>query len=221
MKDQNKNKSDYEDLLWVRKAREGNKKAFEKLALKYQKRIYFLVRKMILDHDDTNDIVQDTFVKAYSNLHQFDEQLLFYPWLYRIAINTTLNFQKKRSRVKASFFDSDDDEVKQAAKINDNPLEQAIATEFKQKISDALQQLPFDQRLVFILRTSEELSYEEISNQLDISIGTVMSRLSRARAKLKELLQQYLSDNPGAAMLQKKHSTQSHKVDTNYTKGKK
>ena len=195
MKDQNINKTDKEDLSWVRKARKGNRKAFEKLVLKYQKRIYFSVRKMILDHDDTNDIVQDTFVKAYSNLHQFDEQFPFYPWLHRIAINTTLNFQTKRARKKTSFVNPEDDEVKQVAKTDDNPLDQVIETEFKEHISEALQQLPFDQRMVFILRTSEELSYEEISKELDISIGTVMSRLSRARAKLKELLQQYLSDN--------------------------
>jgi RNA polymerase sigma-70 factor (ECF subfamily) len=70
-----------------------------------------------------------------------------------------------------------------------------IESEFKEKVADALEQLPFDQRIVFMLRTSEDLSYQEISEQLDISMGTVMSRLSRARAKLRELLQHYLSDN--------------------------
>ena len=195
MKDQARNKTDKEDFRWVRKARKGNKRAFEKLVLKYQKRIYYTVRKMILDHDDTNDIVQDTFVKAYSNLHRFDEQFSFYPWLHRIAINTTLNFQTKRSRIKASFPYTEDDEVNQSAINSENPLDEIIEIEFKEKFGEALQQLPYDQRMVFILRTSEELSYQEISEQLDISIGTVMSRLSRARAKLKELLQQYLSDN--------------------------
>jgi RNA polymerase sigma-70 factor (ECF subfamily) len=119
----------------------------------------------------------------------------FYPWLHRIAINTTLNFQTKRSRIKASFPYTEDDEVNQSAINSENPLDEIIENEFKEKIGEALQQLPYDQRMVFILRTSEELSYQEISEQLDISIGTVMSRLSRARAKLKELLQQYLSDN--------------------------
>jgi len=195
MKDQDKNKNEKADLLWVQKARNGNKRAFEKLVLKYQKRIYYSVRKMVLDHDDTNDIVQDTFVKAYSNLHRFDDQFSFYPWLYRIAINTTLNFQTKRARIKASSTNPEDDEVKQAAKTNSNPLDEVIDAELKEKVSESLQQLPYDQRMVFMLRTSEELSYEEISEQLDISIGTVMSRLSRARAKLRELLQQYLSEN--------------------------
>ena len=194
MKDQNKNKTDKEDHSWVRKARKGDKRAFEKLVLKYQKRIYFSVRKMVLDHDDTNDIVQDTFVKAYSNLDHFNEEFPFYPWLHRIAINTTLNFQKKRSRIKTSFADSEQDEVTQMSINDGNPLEEVITSEFNQKVTQALQRLPLDQRMVFILRTSEDLSYQEISERLDISIGTVMSRLSRARAKLKELLKQYLSE---------------------------
>ena len=189
MKDQIKNKTDAEDLKWVRKARKGNVKAFEKLVLKYQKRIYHAIRKIILDHDDTNDIVQDTFVKAYSNLHRFDEKFCFYPWLHRIAINTTINFKNKTSRLQLFSAQSDDDEINQFVKNGGNPLEEIIEAEFKEKVSEALQKLPLDQRMVFMLRTSEELSYQEISDQLDISIGTVMSRLSRARAKLKELLQ--------------------------------
>ena len=98
MKHQKVNKDDKQDLRWIRKVKKGNKKAFEKLVLKYQKIIYSTVCKMILNHSDTNDIVQDTFVKAYMNLHRFDENFPFYPWLYRIAINNTLNYQMKTSR---------------------------------------------------------------------------------------------------------------------------
>lgn len=195
MKDQTKNKTDKEDLKWVRKAKNGNSKAFEKLVLKYQKPIYVAVRKIVLDHNDTNDIVQDTFVKAYTNLNRFDEQFTFYPWLHRIAINTTLNFRAKASRMQAFSTNSDGDKIQQINKNSENPLEEVIEKELNAQVSEALERLPFDQRMVFILRTSEELSYQEISVQLDISIGTVMSRLSRARAKLKELLGQYLSAN--------------------------
>jgi len=195
MKDQLKNKTDKQDLKWIRKAKKGNQRAFEKLVLEYQKSIYYSVRKMVLNHDDANDIVQDTFVKAYSHLHRFDEQLPFYPWLHRIAINTTLNFQTRVSRAKETYTNSEDNEIKKLALNNKNPLEEVIENEFKEKFTKALYRLPCDQRMVFILRTSEELSYQEISEQLDISIGTVMSRLSRARAKLKQLLQQYLSNN--------------------------
>lgn len=193
MNDQIKNKTDNEDLNWIRAAKRGNQQAFGKLVLKYQKQAYYLVRKMVLDHDDSNDIVQDTFVKAYSNLHRFDEQFSFYPWLQRIAINTTLNFQKKAFRIKQNAINSED-EIEQADS-GSNPIDAMIESEFKDRVAEALEQLPFDQRIVFILRTSEDLSYQQISEQLDISIGTVMSRLSRARAKLRALLQQYLSDN--------------------------
>jgi len=190
MKERSENKADIEDLKLVHKTRNGNIKAFEKLVLKYQKRIYYAVRKIILDHEDTNDIVQDTFVKVYSNLHQFDEQFSFYPWLHRIAINTTLNFKAKSYRIQVFSTHSEEDEIKQIAQNNGNPLEEVIEAEFREEVSEALQKLPLNQRMVFMLRTSEELSYQEISEQLDISIGTVMSRLSRARAKLEQLLQQ-------------------------------
>ncbi|MCU0645691.1 MAG: sigma-70 family RNA polymerase sigma factor [bacterium] len=176
MNDQNQNKTDNDDLKWIRKAMLGNHRAFEKLVLKYQQRIYFTVRKIVLDHDDADDIVQDTFVKTYQNLHRFDEHYPFYPWLRRIALNTTLNHQAKAHRKKESILD--DDEFDHIESEHENPLQ-------------AMEQLPLDQRMVFILRTNDELSYEEIGEQLEISTGTVMSRLSRARAKLKEILQPY------------------------------
>lgn len=192
MKDQNKNKDDREDLRWIHKAKQGRRDAYEKLVLKYQKRIYFVIRKIVVNHEDTNDIVQDTFVRAFTNLKFFDERYPFYPWLHRIAINTTLNHQKKVARQKETFTYKmeDDGEI---FPVNDkNPLAEVIESELKERIAQALEQLPFDQRIVFILRTSEDLSYQEISERLDISIGTVMSRLARARAKLKEMLQSYL-----------------------------
>ena len=191
MKDQYKNTNDNDDLKWIRKAKRGNHRAFENLVLKYQKRIYFTVRKIVLDHDDTNDIVQDTFVKAYVNLHRFDEQFPFYPWLRRIALNTTLNRRTKAHRKKESI--SEDNEFDHIEADDATPLQEMMHHELQNKIVAAMEHLPIDQRMVFILRTNDELSYEEISQQLEISMGTVMSRLSRARAKLKEMLQPYLS----------------------------
>jgi len=192
MKDQSKNKINNEDLKWVRKAKKGNQKAFEKLVLKYQKRVYYSIRKMVLDHDDANDIVQDTFVKAYLNLNRFDQRFPFYSWLFRIAINTTINFQTKISRRKKIFPDSNENEIQQCILSNNNQLKDVLQNELNREVVKALEKLPLDQRVVFILKTSEGLSYQEISEQLDISIGTVMSRLSRARTKLRELLQYYL-----------------------------
>lgn len=193
MKDTIRNiKDDREDLRWIHKAKMGNQKAFGKLVLKYQKRIYYTVRKMVLNHSDSNDIVQDTFVKVYMNLHRFDEQFPFYPWLHRIAINTTLNHQTKLSRRRENFRIEGVEEFEQVKSRNENPLKKIIQSELEDQVSKAMEQLPFDQRTVFVLRTSEGLSYREIGQQLNISVGTVMSRLSRAREKLKDLLQPYL-----------------------------
>jgi RNA polymerase sigma-70 factor, ECF subfamily len=184
------NQTDKEDWRLVRKAKKGNQKAFEKLVFKHQKTIYSVVRKMVLDHDDTNDIVQDTFLKIYSRLDQFNEQYSFYPWLHRIAINTTLNFIERTRRFRETFNRSENQDVYSSQ--NGNSLKKIIHNEYEQQIKQALEKLPIDQRMVFVLRTSEGLSYQEISEQLEISIGTVMSRLSRARESLKDLLQPYL-----------------------------
>ena len=195
MKDQLKNKTDKEDFKWVRKAKRGNHKAFEKLVIKYQKPIYYSIRKMVLDHDDTNDIVQDTFVKAYSNMHRFDEQFPFYPWLHRIAVNTAINYRTKKSRFIENLPDPAGKKINESILAKNNPLDDFLEKELKSNIAEALERLPVEQRVVFVMRTSEDLSYQEIGEQLDISIGTVMSRLSRARSRLRELLQHYLSDN--------------------------
>lgn len=183
---------DREDLRWIRKARQGNQRAFEKLVVKYQKRIYYTVRKMVLDHSDTNDIVQDTFVKVYVNLKRFDEQYPFYPWLHRIAVNTAINHQTKAFRRKERVSIEQEEESWQTKSDDKNPLKTMLDNELKSRVARAVEQLPLEQRAVFVLRTSEGLSYQEISEQLNISVGTVMSRLSRAREKLKQLLQPYL-----------------------------
>ncbi len=182
-----------DDQRWIRKAKQGNHLAFEKLVAKYQKRLYYSVRQMVLDHDDTNDIVQDAFVKAFANIHRFEESYPFYPWLHRIAVNTTLNFRVRGERGKTISIDSDEFASEAIAEPMGDPLQQMTDNELYHQISAALAKLPFDQRMVFVLRTTEELSYQEISEQLGISLGTVMSRLSRARAKLRELLEPYLS----------------------------
>ena len=183
---------DADDLLWVQKARKGNLRAFDRLVKKYQRRLYILIRKMVIGHDDTNDIVQEAFVKAFGNLGRFDDAYAFYPWLHRIAVNTALNHQKKmfRRMERTSIDDIADPAGEQAVS---DPAGTLLGQELNHQISAALEQLPFEQRAVFILRSSEDLGYQEIADRLDISIGTVMSRLSRARERLKALLMPYLS----------------------------
>lgn len=193
MESQKFNQNQKEDIRWIRKAQKGKARAFEKIVLKYQRTIYSLARKMILSHNDTNDIVQETFVKAYLNLKNYDESYLFYPWLRRIAINTTLNFIEKKRRYHKTF--KQDNERVDLLSPDGNPLKQIIQDEHKKEIAEAIEKLPIEQRMVFVLKTTEELSYQEISERLNISVGTVMSRLSRARQRLKKLLKLNLLDN--------------------------
>lgn len=176
---------DAADLRLVKQTLKGNRRAFDRLVHEHQRRIYFTVRKIVLDHDAADDIVQDTFVKAWTNLDRFDHSRPFYPWLQRIAVNTALNYSKKTSR---------EDRRRETGPMNnepdrdDDPLQQIIGSELNDKIRTAMARLPADQRTVMVLRTREELSYREISEQLGIPAGTVMSKLSRAREKLKNEL---------------------------------
>jgi len=193
MNAQSEHAMDAQELRWIRRAKKRNHHAFEQLVMKYQRTLYVAVRKIVMNHDDATDIVQESFVKAYQSLDQFDERYPFYPWLFRIGINLSLNQQQKIRRQRETFVKQDEEQMQRLAAGQATPLEQVLQNELEDQVAIAMAELPFEQRLVFVLKTSEELSYQEISESLDISLGTVMSRLSRARAKLKERLQPYLT----------------------------
>lgn len=176
-----------EDRAWVLKSKKGNTKAFDRLVLKYQRPLYFLVLKMLGRPADAEDVVQDAFIRAYRSLEQYDLERPFQPWLYRIAINmalTQLDKRKRRSSVAL-------EEVYDVAADNPDPLESS-AEQIGTVAVEAAQSLPEDQRGVLLLRIQEHLSYDQIAEVLDIPRGSVMSRLHRARKKLRELLKDYL-----------------------------
>jgi len=149
-----------------------------------------------MNHEDADDILQDTFIKAYTKLDTYNESFPFYPWLYRIAINTSLNHQKKKARLRAISLD-DLDGNGQQADLAESPTQMfdTEGSELVAKLKAALGKIPYEQRTVFILRVNDGLSYQEISETMDISMGTVMSRLSRARDKLRILLEEYVETN--------------------------
>lgn len=181
---------------YVRKSLSGDAKAFEWLVRTFQKRIYYAIIQIVMNHDDADDVLQETFLKAYTKLNTYDSSYPFYPWLYRIAVNTSLNHQKKKLRTRALSLD-DPDTNNNHKDLSESPR-QAFETEGGELIDgvkEALKKIPDEQRTVFLLRVRDELSYQEISETLDISIGTVMSRLSRAREKLRNLLQAFLQTN--------------------------
>ncbi len=177
-----------EDAVLVRKAQQGDMDAYESLVRRYQQRVYAVCRRLTGAHQSADDLAQETFIKAYFALARFDAQWPLYPWLRKIAVNSGLNYLKSRGRERPLEDGSAGGRRMPSAPKGDDPAEQMERAEFQAKLDGAVESLPADQKSVFVLRFHESLSYEEISETLGLPLGTVMSRLNRARQKLKELL---------------------------------
>ena len=177
-----------EDAVLVRKAQQGDMDAYESLVRRYQQRVYALCRRLTGAHQSADDLAQETFIKAYFALARFDAQWPLYPWLRKIAVNSGLNYLKSRSRERPLEEDSLGGRRMPSAPKGDDPEMRLESAEFQARLDGAVESLPADQKSVFVLRFHESLSYEEISRTLGLPLGTVMSRLNRARQKLKELL---------------------------------
>ena len=189
------------DLALVERANAGDTRAFELLVIKYQRRIERLVGRMVRDVDLVQDITQETFIRAYKALHQFRGEAQFYTWLYRIAVNTAKKalMEMRRSPIiteSALHNRSEDDEtsvIEQELITQETPETVLAAQEIAQAVNAAMEALPEDLRQAVTLREIEGLSYEEISQAMDCPIGTVRSRIFRAReaisARVKPLLE--------------------------------
>ncbi|MES9964492.1 MAG: RNA polymerase sigma factor RpoE [Candidatus Sedimenticola sp. 20ELBAFRAG] len=184
------------DQELVARVQRGDKKAFDLLVLKYQQKVANLVSRYIRDQHETLDVTQEAFIKAYRALPNFRGESAFYTWLYRIAINTAKNFLVAQGRrPPGSDVDAETAEqldvgtrLKEHGTPENHLLEDEIATTVKQAIDD----LPEDLRTAITLRELEGMSYEEIARAMDCPVGTVRSRIFRARAaidtRLKPLL---------------------------------
>jgi RNA polymerase sigma-70 factor (ECF subfamily) len=188
----------YTDKELVQRVQQGDKKSFDLLVLKYQNRIIKLVSRYVREPGDAQDIAQEAFIKAYRALPNFRGESAFYTWLYRIAINTAKNHVVALSRrpVEARLENTDGEQmdVEDLQKDIETPENLLLANEIKQTILDAMDKLPEDLRVALTLREVEGLRYDEIAETMDCPIGTVRSRIFRAReavdAKLKPLLEQ-------------------------------
>ena len=167
-------------------------KAFEALIRKYEKNIYFLCHRMTNAHQAADDLAQETFIKAYFSLHSFKDGMNFYTWIRKIAINSTLNFLKSWKREEPLGERDNRISDRDSSSNPESPHQELHRQQMEQEFKIALEALPSDQRMVFILRTFEDLSYSDIAQSLNIPRGTVMSRLNRARKRLKALLSDYL-----------------------------
>ncbi len=189
------------DLALVQRAVAGEQKAFELLVIKYQRRIERLIGRMVRDSDLVEDIAQETFIRAYRALHQFRGDAQFYTWLYRIAVNTAKKalVDLKRNPVvseSALMRSDDDDETYRPGNeltSDETPDTVLAAKEIAATVNAAMEALPEELRQAVTLREIEGLSYEEIAEAMNCPIGTVRSRIFRAReaisVKVKPLLE--------------------------------
>lgn len=189
------------DLMLVERTVAGDQRAFELLVIKYQRRIQRLIGRMVRDVDLVEDIAQETFIRAYRALHQFRGDAQFYTWLYRIAVNTakkTLMELKHDPTVSESSFRSSDDEDETSRPRNEptsdeTPESVLAAKEIAAVVNAAIEALPEDLRQAVNLREIEGLTYEEIAVAMSCPIGTVRSRIFRAReaisAKIRPMLE--------------------------------
>ena len=192
------------DLLLVERSVAGDQKAFELLVIKYQRRIQRLIGRMVRDVDLVEDIAQETFIRAYRALAQFRGDAQFYTWLYRIAVNTAkkalMDMKRDPTVSENSFKSSDDDEtsvLENELTSSETPDAVLASKEIVQMVNSAMEDLPEELRQAITLREIEGLTYEEISEAMSCPIGTVRSRIFRAREAISQRIKPLLENQSG------------------------
>lgn len=182
------------DQELVVRVQEGDKRAFDLLVLKYQQRIIKLISRYIKDQSEVLDVTQEAFIKAYRAIAKFRGDSAFYTWLYRIAINTAKNYLVSRGRRPPSS-DIDADEIEKidapaTMRDEDSPEALAMRDEVMQTVSTTIERLPEELRTAILLRELEGMSYEEIAQTMECPVGTVRSRIFRAREAIDKQLRE-------------------------------
>ena len=190
------------DAVLVEECRRGDSVAMERLILKYQNRIYNVILRMCANPDDAAELTQETFVKVIENIDKFKGKSSFYTWAFRIAVNLTLNYRQRSTRLGYRLLDAEDNEDSQQARAqlkeflsddsSPDPAGVAQNKELCEIVIKALTKLDDAQKAVVVLRDIEGMNYTQIAKVLNIELGTVKSRLSRARSNLREILEAML-----------------------------
>jgi RNA polymerase sigma-70 factor (ECF subfamily) len=190
-----------DDAALVERARGSDSAAFDELVERYKQRVYATIYHMTSNHEDANDLAQETFIRAYKNLHRFKGDSSFYTWIYRIAVNTTINFlnsHRRRAKNNLSLDDVDariqDDPDFIERTSGESPDREVAANELMRQLNLALQKLSPEHRLVVTLYDIQGLSHAEIAKITNSSEGTIRSRLYYARLQLQQLLRHYLPE---------------------------
>jgi RNA polymerase sigma-70 factor (ECF subfamily) len=191
-----------DELALVQAAKGGDIGAFEELVRRYDRNVFRIAQHITQNREDAEDVVQDAFLKAYGNLHQFQGQSKFYTWLVRIAVNEALMKLRRRRPERTVSLDQDveteeDSIPREVADWSPNPEQQYTQAELKDILTRTINGLPPGFRTVFVLRDVEGLSTEETAEALGLSIPAVKSRLLRARLQLRERLTKYFKRRDG------------------------
>jgi RNA polymerase sigma-70 factor, ECF subfamily len=187
--------ADVSELDLVKRCQAGNAEAFDELVTRYRTRIFAMIYNMVHNEQDAWDLAQDSFVKAWKSIKSFHGRSSFYTWIYRIVMNVTIDWLRKK-HVKGAGVEFDDaiqlKEINPASKTlpkaDPLPYERMQRSEIRARIDDAIGQLSPEHRAVILMKETEDMQYHEIAESLGCSIGTVMSRLFYARKKLQNLL---------------------------------
>lgn len=194
-----------DDKELVKQAQDGDQEAFKTLVERYQRKVYSICYGMLKNPEDSMDASQETFIKVFRYLEKFNFQSKFYTWLYRIAVNVCIDQIRKNKKRKNVEYD---DTYSRAAEVGDenivpstlglNPEKAYGRKELREKMLEALEKIPEKHRTILILREAEGLNYDEIADVLEVSKGTVMSRLFHARKYFQEALSVYLEKDADA-----------------------
>jgi RNA polymerase sigma-70 factor (ECF subfamily) len=195
---------DASDLGLVRRVQRGERGAYDLLVLKYQHKVVKLVMRYLRDPADAEDVAQEAFIKAYRALPQFRGDSAFYTWLYRIAINTAKNALAARDRNPVTYdldLQGNDESADVVGRLKDpeTPEGLALTEEIRTTVNAAIGELPEDLRTAIVLRELEGMSYEEIAQSMDCPVGTVRSRIFRAREAIDRRLREVFDAGLGRA----------------------
>lgn len=175
------------EILSMLSKEETQIKAFEQIVTIYRQKIYWHIRRMVIDHEDANDVTQEVFIKAWKSIANFKGETQIYTWLYRIATNESINFLNRKRKTTFIPFE----EIKQNWEKKIDTSEYLSGTMLERKLQKAIMQLPDKQRAVFNLKYFDEMKYEEMSKVLDTSVGALKASYHHAVKKIEEYIKNH------------------------------